>query len=139
MDNSNFGDAIDLNDHLHPNLGGKQRGTRIVYDLHHTLTRSGKSYEEAVAYIRGAKAQGVDIDGRDDTYGASPLCWAVGMKCPNQIAFALIDEGADIHARDSRGNSALSFAERYNNDAILDYIDHPESRKEQRQEASRKK
>jgi hypothetical protein len=74
--------------------------------------------------LEGVQAEldnGVDVDEKDDLWGRTPLHIAAeeGHK---EIAELLIAEGADVNAKDDRGETSLDWAEETNNKEIADLL-----------------
>jgi hypothetical protein len=126
MESGAFGDAIDMIDAIN---GPPMRGGGQILRLHHSL-RHHRNYDDAINAIQAAKKGGENINGKDASYGATPVGWMIAMRQPNYLAMALIDEGADATIKDNQGKSALDYAVTYKNQQIIDYINQPKKREE---------
>lgn len=104
----------------------------------HALLNHNYNYSQARLHIQ-EQLEGMQqghrfqtLEKRDSQYGATVLGLAVGNKRDNRIVYALIDEGANILAADTKGNTPLSWAQKHENTDLVDYMLHPERRDELR-------
>lgn len=69
--------------------------------------------------------KGLEIDERDRQHGYTPLQWAVYYNRMQMVEF-LLEQGADAHIKNNRGQTALQLARDRNNDAIAYLLEQRE-------------
>lgn len=75
-------------------------------DVQNFTVRAGANDVDA---LRGALAEGVDINGRTRQAGWTALHWAIRGGASDAVAF-LIEQGADLNARGKLGDTPLHVA-----------------------------
>ena len=77
--------------------------------------------EGNVEAVKGYLAIGVNVDERDESYGATPLHWAA-FRGRNEVAEFLIAEGADVNAKNKADDTPLDKAIEKNRDDTVSLL-----------------
>ena len=77
--------------------------------------------EGNVEAVKGYLAIGVNVDERDESYGATPLHWAA-FRGRNEVAEFLIAKGADVNAKNQADATPLDKAIEKNRDETVSLL-----------------